>query len=51
MKIETTKSQRKATLGIENLGKRSEDIDASINNRIQEIKEKISGAKKYHRKQ
>jgi methyl-accepting chemotaxis protein len=31
-------------LEIENLGKRSGVIDASITNRIQEIKEKISGA-------
>ena len=30
---------------IENLGKRSEVIDASITNRIQEIEERISGAK------
>ena len=29
---------------IENLGKRSESIDASITNRIQEIEERISGA-------
>jgi hypothetical protein len=45
MKIEIIKkSQRKTTLEIENLGKRSGVIDASITNRIQEIKERISGA-------
>jgi hypothetical protein len=32
-------------LEIENLGKRSGSIDASITNRIQETEEKISGAK------
>jgi predicted ribosome quality control (RQC) complex YloA/Tae2 family protein len=31
-------------LEIENMGKRSEVIDASISNRIQKIKERISGA-------
>jgi hypothetical protein len=31
------------TLEIENLGKKSEDIDASITNRIQEKEERISG--------
>jgi uncharacterized coiled-coil protein SlyX len=45
MKIETIKkSQRRTTLEIENLGKRSGAIDASITNRIQEIEERISGA-------
>jgi hypothetical protein len=45
MEIETIKkSQRKTTLEIENLGKRSGVIDASITNRIQEIEERISGA-------
>jgi len=45
MEIETIKkSQRKTTLEIENLGKRSGDIDASITNRLQEIEERISGA-------
>jgi predicted nucleic acid-binding Zn-ribbon protein len=45
MEVETIKkSQRKTTLEIENLGKMSEAIDASITNRIQEIKERISGA-------
>jgi hypothetical protein len=36
---------KKTTLEIENLGKRSGVIDASITNRIQEIEERISGAK------
>jgi gas vesicle protein len=45
MEIETIKkSQRETTLEIENLGKRSGVIDASISNRIQEIEERISGA-------
>jgi len=45
MEIETIKkSQRKTTLEIENLGKRSGVIDRSITNRIQEIEERISGA-------
>jgi hypothetical protein len=38
------KSQRETTLVLENLGKRSGVIDASIANRIQEIEERISGA-------
>jgi hypothetical protein len=38
------KSQKETTLEIENLGKRSEVIDASITNRIQKMKERISGA-------
>ena len=38
------KSQKKTTLEIENLGKKSGAIDASITNRIQEIEERISGA-------
>jgi hypothetical protein len=38
------KSQRKTTLELENLGKRSGVIDASITNRIQEIEERLSGA-------
>jgi hypothetical protein len=46
MEIETIKkSQRETTLEIENLGKRSGVIYASITNRIQEIEERISGAK------
>ena len=45
MEIETTKkSQRETTQEIENLGKRSGIIDASITNRIQEIEKNISGA-------
>ena len=46
MEIETIKkSQRETTLEmIENLGKRSGVIDSNINKRIQEIKERISGA-------
>jgi prefoldin subunit 5 len=45
MEMETIKkSQREITLEIENLGKRSGIIDASITNRIQEIEERISGA-------
>jgi predicted nucleic acid-binding Zn-ribbon protein len=45
MEVETMKkSQRKTTLEIENLGKESGTIDASITNRIQEIEERISGA-------
>ena len=39
------KTQSKATLEIETLGKRSGTIDASISNRIQEMEERISGAK------
>jgi cell division protein FtsL len=45
MEIETIKkSQRETDLEIENLGKRSGVIDASITNRIQEIEERISSA-------
>jgi hypothetical protein len=44
MEIETIKkSQRETTLEIENLGKRSGVIDASITNRIQQIEKRISG--------
>ena len=39
------KTQSEATLEIENLGKKSGTIEASIINRIQEMKERISGAK------
>jgi hypothetical protein len=43
MEIETIKkSQREATLEIENLRRRSEAIDTSIINRIQEMEEKES---------
>jgi predicted nucleic acid-binding Zn-ribbon protein len=45
LEIETIKkSQRETTLEMENLGKRSGVIDASITNRIHEIEERISGA-------
>jgi len=45
MEIETIKkSQREITLEIENLGKRSVVIDASITNGIQKIEGRISGA-------
>jgi chromosome segregation ATPase len=44
MEIETIKkSQRETTMEIENLGKKSGVIDASITNRIEEIEERISG--------
>jgi septal ring factor EnvC (AmiA/AmiB activator) len=38
------KTQRKATVEIETLGKKSGTIDTSISNRIQEMEERISGA-------
>jgi hypothetical protein len=45
MGIETIKkSQRKTTLEMENLGKRSGVTDTSITNTIKEIEERISGA-------
>jgi hypothetical protein len=45
MELETIKnSQRETTLELENLGKRSGVIDASITNRIQEMEERILGA-------
>jgi uncharacterized coiled-coil protein SlyX len=45
MEIETIKkSQRKTTLELGNLGKRSGVIDVSITNRIQEMEERISEA-------
>ena len=45
MEIETiNKSQTETTLEIENLGKRSEIMNASITNRIQEMEERVSGA-------
>jgi flagellar biosynthesis/type III secretory pathway protein FliH len=51
LEIETVKkSQRETILMLENLVKRSGVIDASITNRIQEIEEKISGDRQYHRK-
>jgi prefoldin subunit 5 len=43
MEIETIKKpERETALEIENLGKRSRAIDASITNKIQEIEERIS---------
>jgi wobble nucleotide-excising tRNase len=46
MEVEIVKkSQGETTLEIENLGKKSGAINASITNKIQEIKERISGAK------
>jgi hypothetical protein len=45
MEVETIKkSQKGTTLEIENLGKKSGAIDANTTNRIQEVKERISGA-------
>ena len=45
LEIETIKkSQRETTLELENIGKWSGIIDASITKRIQEIEERISGA-------
>jgi hypothetical protein len=45
MEVETKKtSQRDTTLEIEILGKKSQTIDVSISNRIQEVEERISGA-------
>ena len=42
--ITTKKSQSKTSLEIESLGDNSGVIDASINSRIQEIEERVSGA-------
>jgi predicted nucleic acid-binding Zn-ribbon protein len=43
--VETIKkTQSETTLEIQTLGKKSETIDASISNRIQEMEERISGA-------
>jgi chromosome segregation ATPase len=45
MEVETIKkTQRETTLEIEILGKKSGTTDASISNRVQEMKERISGA-------
>jgi hypothetical protein len=45
MEVETIKkSQRETTLEIEIPGKKSGTTDASIRNKIQEMKERISGA-------
>jgi hypothetical protein len=50
MELETIKkSQRETTLELENLGKRSGVVDASITNRIQEIEESL-WCRRYHRK-
>jgi hypothetical protein len=38
------KAQRETTLEIEILGKKSGTIDASISNRLKEMKERLSGA-------
>ena len=44
MEVETIKkSQRETILEIENLGKRTGVMDASITNRVQEVEERISG--------
>jgi predicted ribosome quality control (RQC) complex YloA/Tae2 family protein len=44
MEVETIKkSQRETTKEIEILGKKSGTIDGNISNRIQEMKERISG--------
>jgi hypothetical protein len=44
MEVETIKkNSQRETLGIENLGKKSEAIDASITKRIKEVEERISG--------
>ena len=46
MEVETIKkSKRETTLEVENPGKRSGVINASITNKIQEIEGRISGAK------
>ena len=46
LEVETVKkTQRETTLAIENLGKKPGTIDVSISNRIQEMEERISGAK------
>ena len=51
MEVETIKkSQRETTLEIENLGKRSGVIDASITNRIQEIEKRDSQVQKIPQK-
>jgi hypothetical protein len=42
--IKKKKTQNETTVGIENVGKKSGTIDASISNRIQEMEERISGA-------
>jgi hypothetical protein len=50
MEVETIKkSQRETTLEIENLGKKSGTINASISNRIQEMEEKNLRCRRFHR--
>jgi hypothetical protein len=46
-KTKTKKSQSEAMLEIETIGKKSGNIDVSISNRIQEMKETISGAEDF----
>jgi hypothetical protein len=41
------KTQRETTLDIETLGKKTEIIEVSISNRIQEMEERISGAEDF----
>jgi hypothetical protein len=41
------KTESEGTLELETLGKKSGNIDASISNRIQEMKKRISGAEDY----
>jgi len=51
MEIETIKKeQRETTLNIENLGKRSGVIDASITNRIQDIRGENLRGRRHRRK-
>jgi hypothetical protein len=48
MEVETIKkSQRETTLEVEILGKKSGTKDVSIRNRIQEMKERISGTEDF----
>ena len=48
MEIETIKkTQRETTLDIETLGKKTEMIEVSISNRIQEMEERISGGEDF----
>jgi predicted nucleic acid-binding Zn-ribbon protein len=48
MEVETIKkTQSETILDLENLGKKSGTIDASISNRIQKMEERISGAEDY----
>ena len=45
------KTQSKATLEIENRGKKSGTIDASISNRLQEMEERIFHREHWHNNQ